>query len=122
MSVNAQNRRYYCELIDMYDDKEGHIIELNGNILVKKDGLEYSSAMQAVNYMSQQGWQLLQVYCNSLVGSTHYVMYKDAPSLAKAVENIWIGSGEYEDGQYEEVEPLIEIIHWDNESEIEEEQ
>lgn len=66
----------------MYEDKKGYInynvvisfddvpfrdsfgkIELNDNRLVKKDGLAYSSAMQAVNYMSQQGWQLLQVYC-----------------------------------------------------------
>ena len=37
-------------------------IELSGNRLVKKDGWAYSSTMQAVNYMSQQGWQLLQVY------------------------------------------------------------
>ena len=140
VSVNAQNRRYYCELIGMYEDKKGYIyynvvisfddvpfrysfgkIELNGNRLVKKDGWAYSSAMQAVNYMSQQGWQLLQVYCNSVVGSTHYVMYKDAPSIAKAVENIWIGSGipDYY-GQYEEVIPLVEEIRWASETEIEE--
>lgn len=141
VSVNAQNRRYYCELIGMYEDKKGYIyynvvisidddpyrdsfgdkIEPNGHRLVKKDGRPYSSAMQAVNYMSQQGWQLLQVYCNSYVGSTHYVMYKDAPSIAKAVENIWIGSGipDYY-GQYEEGIPLVEEIRWANEAEIEE--
>ena len=140
VSVNAQNRRYYCELIGMYEDKKGYIyynvvisiddvpfrdsfgkIELNGNRLVNKDGWAYSSAMSAVNYMSQQGWQLLQVYCNSLVGSTHYVMYKDAPSIAKAVENIWIGSGIPDYGKYEEVIPLVEEIRWESEDEIEEE-
>ena len=143
LSVNAQNRRYYCELIGMYEDKIEYInynvvisfddvpfsdfrdsfgkIVLNGNRLVKKDGLAYSSAMQAVNYMSQQGWQLLQVYYNSLVGSTHYVMYKDAPSIAKAVENIWIGSGRRDYNQYEEVIPLVEEIRWESEDEIEEE-
>lgn len=141
LSVNAQNRRYYCELIGMYEGKEyinynvvisfddGPFpfrdsfgkIKLNGNTLVNKDGLAYSSAMQAVNYMSQQGWQLLQVYSNSLVGSTHYVMYKDAPSIAKDVENIWIGSGRRDYGQYEEVIPLVEEIRWESEDEIEDE-
>lgn len=98
VSANAQNRRYYCEVVGMYKNRSGYMdcdivisiddvpfrysfgkIELNGNRLVKKDGWAYSSAMQAVNYMSQQGWQLLQVYCNSVVGSTHYVMYKVRP-------------------------------------------
>lgn len=139
LSVNAQNKRYYCEVVGMYENKSGYLncnviisiddapfrdsfgkIELNGNRLVKKDGRAYSSAMSAVNYMSQQGWQLLQVYCNSLVGSTHYVMYKDAPSIAKAVENIWIGSGRRDYGQYEEVIPLVEEIRWASEAEIEE--
>ena len=110
VSVNAQNKRYYCELVGMYEDKNGYLkcnvvisiddapfrdsfgkIELSGNRLVKKNGWAYTSMMDAVNYMSQQGWQLLQVYCNAFVGSTHYVMYKDAPSKTKAVENIWIG-------------------------------
>ncbi len=140
LSVNAQNKRYYCEVVGMYENKSGYLncnvvisiddapfrvsfgeIELSGNRLVKKDGWAYSSTMQAVNYMSQQGWQLLQVYSNSLVGSTHYVMYKDAPSIAKAVENIWIGSGRRDYGQYEEVIPLVEEIRWASEAEIEEE-
>lgn len=140
LSVNAQNKRYYCEVVGMYENESGYLncnvvisiddapfrdsfdkIELSGNRLVKKDGWAYSSAMQAVNYMSQQGWQLLQVYCNSFVGSTHYVMYKDAPSIAKAVENIWIGSGRRDYDQYEEVIPLVEEIRWESEDEIEEE-
>ena len=140
LSVNAQNKRYYCEVVGMYENKSGYLncnvvisiddapfrdsfgeIELSGNRLVNKDGWAYSSTMQAVNYMSQQGWQLLQVYSNSLVGSTHYVMYKDAPSIAKAVENIWIGSGRRDYDQYEEVIPLVEEIRWESEDEIEEE-
>lgn len=140
--MNAQNtKRYYCEVVGMYEHKYGYLEcnvvisfddapfsnrfdkpELGRNRLAKKDGRTFTSMMDAVNYMSHQGWQMLQVYCNSNIGSTHYVMYKDATSKANAVENIWIGSGRSEYGQYEEVRPLIEIIHWDNESEIEEEQ
>ena len=144
--MNAQNtKRYYCEVVGMYENEYEYIycnvvisfddipfshrsdkLELGGNRLAKKDGRPFTSMMDAVNYMSNQGWQMLQVYCNSYIGSTHYVMYKDATSKANAVENIWIGSGRSEDGlyyrQYEEVRPLIEIIYWDNESEIEEEQ
>jgi hypothetical protein len=141
LSVNAQNKRYYCEVVGMYENKYGYLEcnvvisfddapfsngfdkpELGRNRLAKKDGRAFTSMMDAVNYMSHQGWQLLQVYCNSLAGSTHYVMYKDAPSIAKAVENIWIGGGRRDYIQYEIVIPLVEVIRWDNESEIEEEQ
>ncbi|MGX8713822.1 MAG: hypothetical protein ACSW8I_09140 [bacterium] len=139
--MNAQNtKRYYCEVVGMYENKYGYLEcnvvisfddapfsdrfdkpELGGNRLVKKDGRAFTSMMDAVNYMSHQGWQMLQVYCNSYIGSTHYVMYKDATSKANAVENIWIGGGRRDYIQYEIVIPLVEVIRWEDEDEIEEE-
>lgn len=138
LSVNAQNRRYYCEVVGMFNNNMdcdivisiddvpfsysydyGKII-VDGNRLARKNGKAFVSLMDAVNYMSHQGWQLLQVYFNSIVGSTHYVMYKDAISNEKAFENIWIGSGGLDYGQFYEVRPLVGIVHWNSESEVEE--
>ena len=134
--VNAQSsKRYYCELVGMYDNKSGYlnctiVISINnlpfedswGDVkpntdycLVEKDGKTLTSMTGAANYMSLRGWQLKQVYSLSLVGSTHYVMYKDAPNGEKAMENLWIGGGDVRYGRYEKAIPLSEEIRFKDE-------
>lgn len=139
--VNAQSsKRYYCEIVGMYDNKSGYlnctiVISINnlpfnyswGDVkpnteycLVEKNGIALTTMAGAANYMSLRGWQLMQVYSLSGVGSTHYVMYKDAPNGEKAMENLWIGEGDVRYGRYETAIPLREEVRFEDEDEIDE--
>ena len=108
LSSFAQSKRYYCEIKGVekdftsglkivFDFGNNPIYSAWGGLkskqkLVDENGNEipFNSMVDAGNYMSDKGWNFLQVY-TSVYGSqaiVHWIFFKDAESPEEAIEGI----------------------------------
>ena len=107
MVSNAQTQRYLCEIksqekelstglkivFDFGSNPTYVAWGLNGKQkLVDENGKEipFNSMVDAGNYMTSKGWNFLQAYASVYGGNVivHWIFYKDADSLEKAIEGI----------------------------------
>ena len=107
--LNAQTRRYYCEIKGtekelssrmkiIFDFGQSSSYNLFTNLnhrmkFVDEDGeiIEFNSMVDAMNYMSERGWKFQQAYSTYRgEGSTieHWILYKDAHNKEEAREGI----------------------------------
>jgi uncharacterized protein YrzB (UPF0473 family) len=105
--ISAQAHRYYCEVTGKQKELGGTKIifdfgtslthnfwgDLSNRLkFVDENGneIEFKSMMDAMNYMSDRGWTLLQAFATYSESSEiqHWILYKDADTQEKAKEGI----------------------------------
>mgnify|MGYP004541964503 FL=1 len=105
----AQTHRYYCEITGTYRDfaDEMKIVFDFGDCFVyntwgglnsdmvfvdnKGETIYFNSMIDAMNFMSEKGWQLHLTYSSILKNgkvAEHWILYKDAENREKAREGI----------------------------------
>ena len=103
-SITAQTKRYFCEIkgTEKLNTKMKIVFDF-GNIpiyrlknkmqIVDEQGkeIEFNSMVDAMNYMSERGWNFLQAYSTYLIFVApieHWILYKDATSIEEARKGI----------------------------------
>lgn len=102
--IIAQTKRYFCEIkgteklnskmkiVFDFGDIPNYKLKSKMQIVDEKGNpIEFNSMVDAMNYMSERGWNFLQAYSTYLMNvpaMEHWILYKDATSKEEARKGI----------------------------------